>query len=240
MKQEEELRNEYISILKLFDLSKINEKEDKYSGVFLPIPFKEYFNSKTKIMLVGRETAGWNTDNNKNTLGRISKYGAEQIVDEGIIRYKKHLSEHVGKRTKSKFKQYYFNIAKELKIEPSSMIYSNFFAWDYDRLSPVKRPKDEFDYVASLSIELLSAQIKILKPNYIIFAAGNIGVIDPLIRNLFNNEYITNKKSVVPRKFWEFKVDDLMCFRVAHPRASNGHAQYRDLVIDRIKLLELE
>lgn len=59
------LFNDYATILSDLKISSFNLEEDKYSGVFLPVPFDEYWSSSIKIMLVGRETAGWNTDNNK-------------------------------------------------------------------------------------------------------------------------------------------------------------------------------
>ena len=46
-------------------------------------------------MLVGRETAGWNTLNGKNTisrvLGLIPDVTIGQVVEEAVDRYRKHL-----------------------------------------------------------------------------------------------------------------------------------------------------
>jgi len=61
----EALLDEYGRILKELKFDSFNHNEDKYSGVFLPVPFDEYWSSSLKVMLVGRETAGWNTDNQK-------------------------------------------------------------------------------------------------------------------------------------------------------------------------------
>ena len=52
------LFNDYATILSDLKISSFNLEEDKYSGVFLPVPFDEYWSSSIKIMLVGRETAG--------------------------------------------------------------------------------------------------------------------------------------------------------------------------------------
>jgi len=64
----EALLDEYGRILKELKFDSFNHNEDKYSGVFLPVPFDEYWSSSLKVMLVGRETAGWNTDNQKTQL----------------------------------------------------------------------------------------------------------------------------------------------------------------------------
>ncbi|MGK3440905.1 type I restriction endonuclease, partial [Klebsiella pneumoniae] len=67
----EKLLDAYKRILQEVDVRSFNLSEDKYSGVFLPVPFEEYWHSPVKIMLVGRETAGWNTLNGKNTMSRV-------------------------------------------------------------------------------------------------------------------------------------------------------------------------
>ena len=91
----ERLLDAYKQILQEVDARSFNLSEDKYSGVFLPVPFEEYWHSPVKIMLVGRETAGWNTLNGKNTisrvLGHIPDVTIGQVVEEAVARYRKHL-----------------------------------------------------------------------------------------------------------------------------------------------------
>lgn len=248
------LYEEYKSILRGIDRSKfpnLDDQNDKYSGVFLPIAFKDYWDSPIKIMLVGRETAGWNTKNNKNKLKRI--FDANDvgdicsIVNEATERYKKHLNGSDGKikrTSKSHFKRYFLHISKLLLIPPESVIYANIFAWDYNNKSPLLRlnnAKDEklvgeeVRIITSISKELLAAQIKLFKPNFIIFATG-VNSIDPIIKSLFEeffDGYQTNAK--IPRKLWEFTAAGATCFRIAHPRAMSDHRQYRAKVIERIQ-----
>lgn len=87
------LFNDYATILSDLKISSFNLEEDKYSGVFLPVPFDEYWSSSIKIMLVGRETAGWNTDNNKNTINRVAEFVEKdkvfELLCEATGRYKK-------------------------------------------------------------------------------------------------------------------------------------------------------
>ena len=84
----ERLLDAYKRILQEVDAQSFNLNEDKYSGVFLPVPFEEYWHSPVKIMLVGRETAGWNTLNGKNTisrmLGLIPDVTIGQVVEEAV------------------------------------------------------------------------------------------------------------------------------------------------------------
>lgn len=237
------LVNDYAKILRELNISSFNFEEDKYSGVFLPVPFDEYWSSNLKIMLVGRETAGWNTDNNKNKINRVADFVEKdkvfELVCEATERYKKHLRVSKGgkiiTKTRSRFKQYFFRLAKELDVDPKSIIYANVFAWDYNKKSPRTRPKNELEEITSISKELLAIQIKHFKPDVVIFAAGFAG-IDPVIKQLFNEKFGGYRNTeVISRKFWEFEAANAICFRIAHPRATHGHGEFRDKVIHRIK-----
>jgi hypothetical protein len=238
------LLGEYSEILKDLNISEFDLGEDKYSGVFLPVPFNEYWDSDTKIMLVGRETAGWNTNNNKNTIKRVDEFvqkgEVNDLICESIARYKKHLTvdrnNKVITKSRSRFKQYYFRIAKEVGVDPKSIMYANLFAWDYNKKTPRTRPKKELEEITTTSQRLLAAQIKHLKPDVIIFASGFSG-IDPIIKDLFKNYFKghVNTLPVIPKKLWEFKAANATCYRIAHPRATHGHGEYRDMVIQRIK-----
>jgi len=238
------LRNDYLQILNSINVDFFDVNEDRYSGVFLSVPFDDYWNSSPKIMLIGRETAGWNTDNGKNTihrLGRFNKCGdTNEIVDEAIRRYNKHFSVdkagNVVTRTRSRFKQYFFKMAKEVGVNPSAIIYANLFAWDYNKKSPVSRPEQEVNEITSISQKLLAAHISHARPDFIVFATGFAGV-DSVIKDLFNKHLdgYTESLSVVPKKLWQFKAAGATCFRIAHPRATHGHGEYRDWVIKRIR-----
>lgn len=244
----EALLDEYGRILKELKLDSFNHNEDKYSGVFLPVPFDEYWSSSLKVMLVGRETAGWNTDNQKNTIKRVAEFAENNkisdLVQEATERYKRHLpvskNGKIITKTRSRFKQYFFRLAKELEVNPESIIYGNLFAWDYNKKSPRTRPKNELKEITEVSKKLLAAQIRCLRPDVIIFAAGFVGV-DQVIRDLFEEHFSGYENGeVISGKYWEFKpVDDefsnIECFRIAHPRATHGHREFREKVIQSIK-----
>lgn len=239
------LKQEYARILQGLQIDRFNLDQDKYSGVFLPDPFDEYWTAKTKVMLVGRETAGWNTDTKppKNTIKRaagLAGVSASEVVNESFRRYRKHFELKGGKvvdTSRSRFMQYYFRLARELGLDPRALIYANLFAWDYDKKSPKNRPASEFNEIVSTSQQLLAAQIRRFKPDFIVFASGIKGADEP-IRSLFNDHfggYLTAKDKLVPGKLWEFEAASATCYRIAHPRAGYGHAEFRDQVIERIR-----
>lgn len=241
----DELQNEYKKILKSLNGDVFNKGSDKYSGIFLPFPFEAYNSAHKKIMLIGRETAGWNTDNEKNTIHRIinanNSSTTDEIIDESKSRYKQHLkrsdSGKIITKSRSRFKQFYFRLAKELDLSPEQLIYANLFAWDYNKKSPLQRKGDEFNEICSISKQLLAAQIKLLHPDVIIFSAG-IKHIDAIIKELFDNYFDGyNTISAIKGKMWQFNAANAVCFRIAHPRAEKGHAEFRATVIEKIKQL---
>lgn len=220
--------------------------EDKFSGVFLPYAFDEYNNASLKVMLVGRETAHWNTKNKLNKLNRIVEKidtnKLDEIIKDAYERYSWHLKAGSGGELKTKhrshFKRYYQKLYKELNIPPSGMIYANLLAWDYNGKSPLNLPKEVREQIEQLSRELLAIQIKAFNPDVVIFATG-VYKVDPIIRTLMTDYFNGYKtKHLVSRKLWQFKGNDsskTRFFRIAHPRAQGGHAQYREEVIQRIK-----
>ncbi len=223
-------------------------EDDRYSGVFLPVAFGDYWTSDFRVMHVGRETAGWNTRTGRNRLERI--FAANQagdtrhIVEEAVTRYRQHLpiqpDGKVTMTTRSRFKQYYFRLAKELGVTPTSLIYANVFAWDYAGKSPLDRPAQELAPVSAVSLELLATQIRFFKPDAIVFSTGRHG-IDHRLKQLFET-YFDGYQTVSrePGKMWEFRAGQITCFRIAHPRALRGHQQYRTDVIQRLKDIRAE
>ncbi|APS30187.1 hypothetical protein H4F38_17160 [Pectobacterium brasiliense] len=234
----EMLINAYRQILQGLNAQSFNLVEDKYSGIFLPIPSDEYWRSPVKVMLVGRETAGWNTLNGKNTmsrtLGLLPNASIEQVIEEAIERYKEHLNEMYHLKSRSRFRQYHFRLSRELGIPPQAIAHANLLAWDYGRQTPLTRPENEVQEVISASLKLLEAQIKHLEPNFIIFASGARRT-DYIIKQLLTKLGGYETSSVISGKLWEFKTGNAICFRIAHPRAMREHKKYRDEVIERIK-----
>ncbi|HBU97141.1 hypothetical protein [Thalassospira lucentensis] len=232
------LRKSYETIIRRIE--NIAVIDDQYSGVFLVEPFDEYFDFSPRIFIVGRETAGWNTDNNKNTIARIQdnieKNEVSITINDSLTRYKKHLGDGKGRG----FKRFFSKLAKETgrpkEAREKSITYANAYAWDFNNKTPQDQP--DFKYLETISRELLRTQIDYLKPDIIIFAATITG-LDNYIRKLFPER--ENLDPFVAKKFWHFKAEGIDCFRIAHPRSINGeHPKYRELVIDEVKKIIAE
>jgi hypothetical protein len=195
--------------------------------------------------MVGRETACWNTKNERNTIGRVVKFNAlnqlNEIVEESFDRYSWHLlDKKYGKykdKTTSHFQRFYRRVAKELEVSPFSLIYENLYSWDFNEGTPTTRKKSEFEVIRRLSVELLYESIKYSNPDVIIFSVGCNKINDDTIKMLFNDYlggYVT--KDLVSQKYWHFASGGIECIRIAHPRANNGdHPNYRIKAISAIK-----
>jgi len=134
------LKNNYEEVLSSITSAEFILGKDLYSGVFLAQPFDEYWLSDKKVMIVGRETAGWNTKNNKNTISRIvganTSGRLSSVINESFQRYSWHLLDKKGgiirKKSSSWFQRFYADIAKRLDLDPRALIYQNLFAWDFN------------------------------------------------------------------------------------------------------------
>ena len=163
-----------------------------------------------------------------------------QVVEEAVDRYRKHLPvQNYGTtnlKSRSRFTQYHFRLARELNFPPQAIVYANLLAWDYDGLTPLNRPQNEVQEVILASLKLLAVQIKHLEPDFIIFASGARRT-DYIIKQVLTELGGYETSSVISGKLWEFKTGNTICFRIAHPRAMRGHQKYREEVIARIKQL---
>ncbi len=188
-------------------------------------------------MVVGRETSGWNTKNNRNSISRIvaanSSNTLNKIIEESLERYSWHLLDkkngNAKKTSQSWFKRFFLNVAKSLEIDSRALIYQNLYAWDFNGTSPTKRKNSEFKIIQDISVRLIATSIKFNKPDMIIFAVGCNKVNDQTIKKLCNehlNGYISNE--IIKGRYWRFVCDGIDCIRIAHPRAQNEeHSRYR-------------
>ena len=191
-----ELKQRYKQVLSKVDAKNYTFDEDRYSGVFLSYPFDGYRAAKVKVMIVGRETAGWNTNNGKNTIKRIIEKNQDnqidELIEESLTRYSWHLRDKANGKVRTKhrshFKRYFTNVAKQLDVDPEGIVYANLFAWDYNGKSPLGRPENELEKVTEVSMELLAEQIRLYQPEHIIFATG-VNKVDPVIKKLFETHF---------------------------------------------------
>ncbi|MHA2852278.1 hypothetical protein, partial [Vibrio harveyi] len=243
MNQDQLIEN-YKNILSSINSSDFILGKDLYSGVFLSQPFSQYYISNKKVMVVGRETSGWNTKNGKNSFNRIIQANQsntlDTVISESLERYSWHLLDRKGgdikKSSSSWFQRFYLNLSKKLDLNPHALIYENLYSWDFNGKSPKNRKKSEFSHIQELSVQLLAASIQSAKPDVIIFAVGCNKKNDQTIKLLCNQHlggYVN--KEIVKGKYWEFETNDIKCIRIAHPRAqSNEHPYYREKAMDTV------
>lgn len=242
------LADSYKKILSSITSTDFINGQDLYSGVFLSQPFRQYYHSPVKLMLVGRETAGWNTKNSKHTMARIADANRngnlDDIIDESFDRFSWHLLDEKGGSLKttstSWFKRFHLALAKTLNIDPHAILYQNLYAWDFNGLSPAKRDKSEFAIIQEYSAQLLAASIQHNQPDIILFAVGCNATNDKTIRRVCeiltdgsNETYKT--KDLVKRRFWHFQANGIDCIRIAHPRRQDKiFVPYREKAIKKI------
>lgn len=229
------LEKTYAALLSQMDFDVFATDGDQYSGVFLPAPSAAYFSSSPKVMLVGRETAGWNTDNQRGTIKRLhaayQNNELDGVIAESFTRYKKHvdaLTADYGKPQRSHFRRFHYRVADHFGVTPDAVMYCNLLAWDYNKGSPLRRPGEEQSEIIRTSVRLLATQINAYQPDIIIFATGYS--VDTIIKKLFSEAFNGwDTHHVLPRKLWQFSAASARCFRLAHPRAtSHGHPATRD------------
>jgi len=226
MNEKNMLHEEYFNILQSITKVNCSKDDDKYSGVFLPFPKEGIKKYSPRVMLIGRETGGWNTDNKKNTLQRIidkNEAGKlKDILQEAKTRYDLHLQK-LTKKTQSHFMRFHKRIEGELGHH---VFYTNLFAWDYNKKSPLTAPSEQdIEMIESLSLQLLAVQFQFFKPDFVIFATGCYGV-DKVIKHFVNRKLGGFKRSevVYPKRLWNFQVNNLpdtIFYRINHPRSTD-------------------
>ncbi|MEY3881210.1 MAG: hypothetical protein RIQ94_2006 [Pseudomonadota bacterium] len=236
----EALKAEYVELLKTIDTSYLDVRNKRIggpkglSGLFLASVAEGYSQAKNKVMIVGSETAGWEP---------LAKYDDFQSIDSYVgTTMQKHLL-FFEKKLKQKSNDrghtfHNFTRAAAKVVGEDGLIYTNLFCFDWRGKSPIKSP--QFDFIKDLSGKILDAQIKVLQPEYIIFANGISSA--KYRRDFFpvgDGARCTNPKSypeiVSSHYLWEFMLDTrIKCFRVHHPSARSKYAR-----IGRVNVLEL-
>ncbi|TYG34470.1 hypothetical protein FW755_04900 [Lonepinella koalarum] len=188
--------------------------ENDLSHLHLGFVPENYSDEKVIVLFIGRETRGWKIGDD------INEYNLETIK-KSIAKSKNWFENPKLKRGHG-----FFNYVKQLeKDNPiACFLWANIFACDYKKGCPTKL-KDSilFNEIEILSVELIKAQIEILKPNIVIFASGNQGV--QTRRKYFENLKPSGKRidESLDKKYLErFYFSDnpkIICYRTVHPSA---------------------
>lgn len=187
-----------------------------------------YYTAKKKILYVGKETNIWwgklgqyvDVENSLDILKR--RYKAE--FEGGDVETSKDLG--ITKSYKAKdwgsnafFSKYTFF---EQNIQDSSVIWTNLLKID-SGVNGYSKNSINDERIKKLSRNILLEEIKILKPDAIVFVTAtstNLGKYDSAIKETFDNKY-TNEKVIKSKELWifEYKLEekDIKCYRTLHP-----------------------
>ncbi|ABA88065.1 hypothetical protein Pcar_0808 [Syntrophotalea carbinolica DSM 2380] len=224
----QELANEYREILKDLDVSFLDphhpsgRREEGLSGLFLTSIPKQYKAAKNKIMIIGRETAGWNVLNRniQEEFTTLSSY-----IEKALTKHREFFEKQLNIRNSRGQTFHNFTRAVAKKCGKEGIIYSNLFCFDWKKGSPIGCPY--FETIKKFSEQLVKLQIRFFAPDIIIFANGMDSV--PYRREFFpiagDNKVCHNGRDYsdqgIPNgQLWEFDLfDSIRCFRIHHPSA---------------------
>lgn len=223
----------YIEILKDVDsryLDKLKMKggsrDNNLSGLFLPSVGSGYSSAENKIMIVGRETRGWDIINDESL-------SLDEYAEKAINKHERFFANTLRDLSHRDKGCSYFNFMRELAdvYGDEGLIHANLFCFSWKKNHPKHSP--DFDYIKNLSEKLLKKQIEILKPQYIIFANGT-GASKQRIeffptkgdRNVCRDRSLFIKASIPDKQLWGFKLNnDVQCYRIQHPSSSSKSAR---------------
>jgi hypothetical protein len=238
MKEQEHLDLYYKDILTQTNLSDFKDL-DRLSAPFLLKVYDSYLNSDKKIMFVGKETNHWLTHSSRDEDKKGLKYlinNYEEAYQTLIKRYEKALIDN-SQNNKSAFFSEYKYIQKELGMEElGNIVWNNLFKLAYDQNKGFsKNSKTHLDVVA-LSKKIFLKELKILKPDILIFVTGSS--YDKSIKNTLK-EYETIDVHITKR-LWKFKYKDIICYRTIHPHYyrlnhKKENNNYYNLIAEDIK-----
>ena len=204
-----------IEFIKSFDQ---NEREELSLPILLHA-FPDYFNSKYKILFVGKETYNW--------YGKISeqeKYNVKFLVG----RYQEFEFAKCYHGKNSPFWRLLHAFNKEINLYTSNtgFLWTNFSKTDHNKTTPTK----ELQKKANKGYHLLKDEIKIIKPDIVIFLTS--WKYDNKIREVFKN---VEFEIIEPRKLSRIKHHDLpeLTFRTYHPTYLQRSKQF-DRIINKI------
>lgn len=215
-----ELRARYAQVARLRDLQALAKENPRLSGVFVGAATDAYVASPRKVLIVGKETAGW-----MGGLARAKEFGdVESYLDSAMERHAKELA---APRANSKFFQFYRRLERlSGSKDLASVAWGNLFCMDHAKGSP-KKAKDQLARIGELSRQLLNVQIDVLQPQVIFFVTGY-----GYDRQLEDTVSIRPGTSIVhkPKKLWQFQVGEATVFRTSHPQWEADRTHRADAV----------
>lgn len=192
----------YQTVLNQEMLAKFDGCSDGLTGVFLPSATAK----PMKLMIVGMETRAWNGSFNRIRDGELRGY-----IEHAMQKHEEYQIKPPGRSCFERFHQY---AAEKLGCPREEIGWGNLFAVAYKKGSPKKDSKS-FAAVQELSMQLLREQLRVIRPQSIIFVTGWRYDAD-LKRSL---DGLIDRSRVLEKKaLWEFYLGDTLCYRTSHPR----------------------
>ena len=214
--------------------------DKRLSGLFIPAVSESYTRSKARLLIVGRETAGWRShiDVSVNPdSANVAHYLQRQMLY--------HTEKVHNVSATSKFFQFYRHAARtvaspEDRTSQDAPVWANLFCVDANKTRPDNGAGPITAKIVALSAELLRIQIDVLRPQMIVFATGSS--CDHYLKT-FHRDPSANSKVHVPKRLWEFSVATggdsgdpvrIRAFRTPHPRHTASNAIRNALVSEAI------
>lgn len=211
------LGDAYQAVLSQEMLAKFDGCSDGLTGVFLPSAAEK----PMKLMIVGMETRAWNGSFKQIHDGDLRGY-----IEDSMRKHQAYLDMPPGRSCFGRFHQY---AAAKLGCSRKEVGWGNLFAVAYKKGSPKKDSKS-FAAVQELSMQLLREQLRVIRPQSIIFVTGWRYDSD-LKRSL--DGLIDRSEVLIKKALWEFYLGDTLCYRTSHPRHVTA-AQHRDSALSKI------
>jgi hypothetical protein len=182
-----------IDLFNLTGRNDINSDLNNFSAPLLMNINDEYLSSSPKVLLIGQETCGWG--DGSVMFSTLSRFLNEDIDSVNILMdtYDKFKFAEFAKNN-TPFWRFYKQLHKKLEIAPYNLqtdldrpypkyiAWTNIFKFDYKRKALSQEQKNVFK---SINLELLKKEIKIIKPDMILFVTG--WKYDDFIKEFFTN-----------------------------------------------------
>lgn len=197
----------------------------KLSGLFLPGTSPAYQLAEKKILVIGRETRRWDVLKAGDTFESLEAY-----IFKAMQTQQEHLAKYIND-PKDRGESF-FNLLRDLAKDhsPQGIAWANLFCFAWNEKSPMNW--ENFEKLSLLSERLLKAQLKILKPDIVIFANG---ASSARYRQAYfpykgDSRVCSNFESFKPHvpasQLWKFKLyDSIQCFRIQHPSSISANSR---------------
>ena len=195
------------------------------SGLFLSSAPDGYEHAKNRIMVVGRETRGW------NVLKNDPYDGLEDYIRRSVALHSSFQKSQQSRPLAKGCTFFNFMRAVAETSGRDGLIWANLFCFDFNRTNPMLGP--HADIVKHYSELLLKAQIEALKPDIVIFANGASSAkvraayfpYKGMERVCFNSRNFTDH-GISEKQLWTFEMaDGLQSYRIQHPSAFSKQAR---------------